>query len=163
MTRFPLQRVCPLCGPLLHSYTSLPSPPDKVHFTTGFLHLPQTPPLPPVQPLQGTLEGEGTVGFVSPIFHSGDKWSRQEEGHATWTRCSQRSKGGALRKPLILLSPFSQVPKSFGIKKPHTHPQGVANSHAYWVLASDLVAKCGTPFPFKSPAFTQLQVTTRWR
>lgn len=58
----------PCAGPQLHSYTSLPSPPDKVHFTTGFLlHLPQTPPLPPVQPLQGTLEGEGTVGFVSPF------------------------------------------------------------------------------------------------
>lgn len=62
----------PCAGPQLHSYTSLPSPPDKVHFTTGFLlHLPQTPPLPPVQPLQGTLEGEGTVGFVSPFFTLG--------------------------------------------------------------------------------------------
>lgn len=172
--RFPLHLVCPWCEaqPSLASFSPPPAP-----------SLPTT-----AQPLQGALEGKGTVGFVSPIFHTGDGWPRQEAGgpdrrQATpQTRCSQRSRGGTLQRPWsspVLLSSA----KSFGVSLLLTSislllagstprcrdpdlialPQGVANSHAYWVLASDLVARCGTLFPSRSPAFTQPQPITRWR
>lgn len=69
---FPLHHVCLWCGAQMPiSFILTPpslAPPDFL------VHLPQTPPLPPAQPLEGALKGEGTAGFMSPIVPTRDAW-----------------------------------------------------------------------------------------
>lgn len=153
---------------LLHPYTSLLRDP-------WLAFLPPPDPSPPTtRPPLGQLEEEGTVGFVSPVFHTGDGWphlpdqvppalrgrSYREAPHPPVPLLSGRELWDQTASRSYPLFPFpGWICPWISRRYLRAHPRGVPNSRAYCVPVGDLVASCGPWFP----AFTQLQPTTRWR
>lgn len=83
----------------------------------GCLLTPPPPPLSPtVQPLQGALEGEGSVVLLSLIFHTGGRWPGQDPRCPDQVRPVLRGQFSGGPAPSAVLPSSAE---SFGVRQPH--------------------------------------------